>query len=198
MSKSIAAHHMAACVHFRGIQHATCEAGIDWSALTGGPDFGIATRIPCLRENNSAVLCTHRRFPTPEEAAAHERAMEEHIQRRMEDMALIASGHAGEPGISRFYVCELCDRAERFTARTPEELSTHATEAHGVAPSDILAATGAFMMHSDAQNWFQNDDHFTLPDGRPLLIRSVRRPRTGMSRAAWGDADERPRRKRTR
>lgn len=196
MSKSIAAHHMAACVHFRGIQHATCAAGVDWYALTGGADFGIATRMPCLKDNNSTVLCAHRHFPTPEEAEAHERAMEEHIQRRMEDTALLASGHADEPGISRFYVCELCDRAERFTARTPGELQNHATEVHGVAQSDILAATGTRMLHSDAVNWFQNDDRFTLPDGRALLIRSVRQPRTGMSRAAW--ADERPRRKRTR
>ena len=60
---------MSKCVHFTGIQHDICAAGVNYRALVGGPDFGWARKIPCLSEPG-AVPCASLRLPTLEEAEA--------------------------------------------------------------------------------------------------------------------------------
>ncbi len=173
------------CIHFRGLRHQTCEAGVDWRALVGGPDFGIARRAPCLQDNNSEVACAHCRYPTPEEVQAHEDAMEAHMERLREDAALIGAMHAGQTGTSVVYVCELCDRANRFTTRTPNGITEHLFTAHELPADVVRTAQGSLGVHMDATDWFQNDDKFTLPDGRVILLRSTRMPRRGSNKAAW-------------
>ena len=68
-------HDMGVCVHFQGIQHDKCKAGVDWRQLTGGLSLGIALRTPCMLEHDQCtVTCDKRQFPTREEAeraAAH-------------------------------------------------------------------------------------------------------------------------------
>lgn len=180
------------CIHFRGIQHATCEAGIDWRALTGGENTGIATRMPCLKDNGSEVACPSLHFYTPEEAAAREAETQAHMERSREDMEIIGAAHKnpshqGPGGQSAAYVCELCERATRHVSATAAAASQHAQEAHGITQTEIVAARGQMAAHMDAAEWFQNDDRFTLADGRALLIRSTRTPRRGSDKAIWRD-----------
>lgn len=56
------------CVHFRGIQHATCLAGVSMATIRDA-----AHRLPCL---DVAAACDQRREPTAEEIAADEAAMQ--------------------------------------------------------------------------------------------------------------------------
>lgn len=175
------------CVHFRGIQYPTCTADVDWRQLTGGADFGIATRMPCIKSNASTVACAQCRYPTAEEAAAHETALEAHLARAAEDMALIGAAHTDE-ATSLVYVCELCDRAARTVTATAQELAAHLTEAHGIDDPTIRSARSRMTAHMDARDWHQTDHAFTLPDGRELLLRSARYRRRGAERAVWHDA----------
>jgi hypothetical protein len=175
------------CIHFRGIQRKTCTADVDWRALTGGDDFGIATRSPCIKDNNSTVVCALCHYPTPDEVAAHEAEMEAHLARLAEDMALIGAAHT-EEHTSLVYVCQLCERTARMVTTTPAEMITHASEAHGVDETMIKSAKGKMTAHMDARDWFQTDHAFSLPDGREFLLRSTRIRRRGADRAAWEDS----------
>lgn len=174
------------CVHFRGIGFKTCKAGVDWQAITGGDDFGIAKRMPCFKSNNSAAVCEFCHYITVEEAVVMEAEQAEYLRRSDEDMQLIMAAHTDE-ATSLVYVCELCDRSARTVTTTPQEAMTHAIEAHGLDGATIRTAEGSRSAHLDAANWFQNDDRFTLPDGRALLIRSRRLRRRGADRAIWQD-----------
>jgi hypothetical protein len=192
------------CIHFRGVNYTTCKADINMYELTGGEHFGIARRIPCIKDNNSTVVCTSCHFPTPEEVAQHEAARAAYMQRMQEDMAIIGAAHHDpaynvyQQGQTTVYVCELCERSARYLSPTPALASTHAQEVHGILLADIIAAKGERGAHMDATDWFQNDDRFILPDGRPLLIRSIRIARRGADRALWSDDQPRKRSRRKR
>ena len=190
MGKSLEEQYTDSCTHFRGIQHQTCKAGVDWRALVGGDDFGIARRMPCLKDNNSTVVCEHCHFPTPEEVQARIAKLEAYMERQREDMALIGAAHEGHDGRSTAYICQLCDRAARDITRTVAEFTDHVTTAHNVSIEEIRAAKGGMAAHLDATDWFQNDDRFTLPDGRELLLRSTRTLRRGVDKAVWADVGE--------
>jgi hypothetical protein len=57
------------CQHFRGIQHTTCEAGVNMRELVGGDDHGWAARAPCLPSlDTPAVTCPKFKTRTKEEA----------------------------------------------------------------------------------------------------------------------------------
>jgi hypothetical protein len=49
------------CVHFTGVQHATCKAGVAYEQLPGA--------LPCLRSMGADKPCEKRRWPTEEEVA---------------------------------------------------------------------------------------------------------------------------------
>lgn len=78
-------HEMSRCVHFRGIQCDPCAGGVNMRELVGGPDFGWATRIPCLLMDaeNCTVVCDKRKLPTREEAEAKVTRSEERHERVM-------------------------------------------------------------------------------------------------------------------
>lgn len=63
------------CVHFRGIQHATCEAGISMVSIRDASQPG-PYRWPCLTLDGrkATTTCEQFREPTPEEIAADEAA----------------------------------------------------------------------------------------------------------------------------
>lgn len=182
------AQHQNSCIHFRGYQHDTCNAGIDWRALTGGDAFGIARRAPCHRDNQSIVTCEACRYPTPEETAAYLADMDAHIARLEEDGRLISAAHrAQHMAVSQVYVCELCPRAARHVTDSRHAMIIHWQEAHALVEDQWLAASQQFVAHSDARTWSQDDTRYTLTDGRDLLLRSVRIRRTGDNAAAWRD-----------
>jgi hypothetical protein len=200
MSKSIAEQYAGRCIHFTGIQHEECGAGVNYRALVGGPDFGWATRLPCLKGNTDAPPCALCHFPTPEETQTHVDEFEANMQRQQEDMEIVGAAHKnpahqGLSGQSFVYVCELCERASRFVSTTALQASVHLQESHGVPEAEIKAARGERAAHLDATDWFQNDDRFTLPDGRAFLLRSIRTPRRGMGKAMWADMAPKKRRR---
>lgn len=194
MKKSLAEQHAGRCVHFNGIQNKTCKLGIDYRTLVGGDDFGWAARLPCLKDNGSEVACDHCRFPTQEEAAAYEAEIEAYMERKREDMEIIGAAHTnpahhGEAGQSFVYVCELCDRAARVVTSTALQIRQHLQSVHGVDLATIQAARGKMAAHLDATDWSQTDDRFSLPDGRAMLLRSIRTPRRGANKAIWMERD---------
>jgi hypothetical protein len=64
------------CVHFRGIQHETCRAGVRLQLVKDTSGDG-PFRWPCIpplpRAQPCTTTCAQRRFPTDEEMAAEER-----------------------------------------------------------------------------------------------------------------------------
>ena len=72
------------CVHFVGVQHECCEAGVVMRSVrdtSGGGPY----RWPCLPPlkpgQTCATTCAQRREPTDEEIAASEREVAELIRR---------------------------------------------------------------------------------------------------------------------
>jgi len=84
------------CVHFTGTQQLKCKAAVNYRALVGGPDFGWATRLPCLRggfweekakEQGGFVACESQRFPSTEEVEAEAAESEERLRAFMARLA---------------------------------------------------------------------------------------------------------------
>ena len=62
------------CVHFNGVQHDICKAGVAYSTFPG-------QGIPCMQDFAKDHVCELRRFPTPEEIAQKAAAREAARQR---------------------------------------------------------------------------------------------------------------------
>ncbi len=58
---------MTTCRHFNGIQHPTCEAGVNYRVLVGGDDCGWALHTPCHADSTD-VQCNRYATITREEA----------------------------------------------------------------------------------------------------------------------------------
>ena len=71
------------CKHYDGKSvmagDGLCKLGIDVRNLTGGDSFGIAKRFPCLRKNESSVVCGSRQWTSAEEATRIDRAFDEAV-----------------------------------------------------------------------------------------------------------------------
>lgn len=67
------------CIHFRGIQHATCEAGVSMVSIR---DKSQPYRWPCLTLDGrkATTTCDRYREPTSEEIAADEAAWAARIE----------------------------------------------------------------------------------------------------------------------
>ena len=61
------AEEMKRCVHFTGIQHDTCRAGVNYHELLG-TGVGCFAHMPCLADDGAAVVCESRQLPTEAEA----------------------------------------------------------------------------------------------------------------------------------
>lgn len=166
------------CIHFRGINHERCAAGVDWRRLTGGDHVGIALRMPCMRGNNSAVACDYREWHTDETAAREQAEQDAAMVRIDEDSALIDAAHQMDGGVSQVFVCEMCDRAQRFVTQSRAELLIHFQMAHKLQPAEWADATQQHFAHGDAAQWFQ-DDYRIVCMGRVLCLRSQRMSRRG-------------------
>lgn len=68
------------CVHFTGVQHETCKAGVCYRDIPRekNPKAGIIG-IPCINPNLNT--CDKRQFPTDEEARAEAKEMDEAIEK---------------------------------------------------------------------------------------------------------------------
>jgi len=87
---------METCVHFCGIQHKTCEAGVSMERREG-------FRIPCMPAFPTLKAlpewpCDKKRLPTREEAEAEEAKREEQIQRFLAKLNRGICGTCGVEG----------------------------------------------------------------------------------------------------
>lgn len=172
------------CVHFRGIQHQTCAAGIVMYDLDPDPQpnqFGVAKRIPCLKDNTTTAVCASCHYPTPDEVAAHEVKMNTAMARMAARNLVIGAAHADKP-VSTVYVCERCD--PRTVVTSSADLLTHLQDVHQIDAEAVRSLKGSMLAHMDARDWFQTDWLFEL-DGQPLIVKSERQQRRGSNRAAW-------------
>lgn len=77
---------MNRCIHFTGIGNSECKAGVNYRNLIGGPDFGWAKHLPCLKDDQSPVVCTVAKFPTEDEARTEVDRREVAIQRFLSEL----------------------------------------------------------------------------------------------------------------
>lgn len=66
------------CKHWQGSINRLCGAGLDWREVTGGSEFGIMTRCPCIRLEHAAK-CDQHALLTGEELAELDAEMERAI-----------------------------------------------------------------------------------------------------------------------
>lgn len=81
---------MNTCLHFRGIQHDTCEAGVALKDVKDVAGPGMA-RYPCLtleQGKEARTVCPKRRLPTREEAEAIEAERDRRIRAFVQKTAL--------------------------------------------------------------------------------------------------------------
>lgn len=96
------------CVHFNGIQHDKCGAGINIRAHVGGEDFGWAKRIPCLGKRDGIVLCGKVQMRTPAEDAAEDAAFEVRFAHIKTARAKIVQRHGKQRGVKGGIECPAC------------------------------------------------------------------------------------------
>lgn len=175
------------CIHFNGIQHDTCKAGVNYLVLAGGEQFGMAKRIPCIKDNGvDPAVCAACHYPDATEVAAMETEVQGHMDQLRERNTILGAAHTDAPH-SLIYLCLLCPVGARTVVTDHQALLTHVVETHAVDEATVKQAKGAMAAHMDATDWYQTDDEFSLPDGRGLCIRSSRQRRRGADRAMWQD-----------
>lgn len=67
------------CKHFNGIQHDTCDAGINYHELLGS-GAGCFAHMPCFSDEQSTVECHKRQLYTLAESEAEEQEIEQSIE----------------------------------------------------------------------------------------------------------------------
>ena len=83
------------CVHFRGLQHDVCAAGVRYADVHGD---GVGTdRYPCFRDSTCGETCPERRFPTAQEIAAEKRRLDDAIRQFQDRLANHECPHCGRP-----------------------------------------------------------------------------------------------------
>lgn len=180
------------CIHYRGLQHDTCKLGIRAidvdpapHLIANGVNFGVAKRIPCIKDNGTNS-CIHCHYPTAEETAQHETELQEYMQRSREDMALIGAAHTDDSP-STVFVCELCERDQRVGMMAVPELLEHMLTAHDLDALTVRTFKGQMSTHTDAIEWSQTNYVFEH-DGKRVLIKSVRSQRVGSDRRIWQES----------
>lgn len=102
------------CVHFNGIQHDYCEAGINYHEQAG-TNFGALRRLPCLLDHRSSddkdhVGCPRASYPTREEAEAKASESRRRIQEYMGQIAKGRCPNCGSEEWSQVGRCVYCDK----------------------------------------------------------------------------------------
>jgi len=95
-------------------QHATCDAGIDYTALNGGSEYRRMHRLPCFIRSGDKpgqrVRCERFRAPTVEETALHKQWEEERLNLLQTAKAGITAWRAQHQGRSHAEIvkCPVC------------------------------------------------------------------------------------------
>jgi len=108
---------MSTCVHFTGIQHELCKAGINYHDQFGS-GAGCFANIPCSHtKDESPRECNKVQYPTRSEAEAEEAEREAHTKKAMNAMRSAhedakAKGLREGNGGSSSMKCPLCTDGE--------------------------------------------------------------------------------------
>jgi len=89
------------CKFYNGIANDNCDKGINYREITGGPTFGIGTRLPCVIEgkfskpkNGEKATCEHFVKPTKKELDDWEESVDRSI--KQVSMAIKTIGKTGK------------------------------------------------------------------------------------------------------
>jgi len=97
----------ATCRHFNGLQHDTCEAGIPYESVKGGPGCW-----PCLPpfkgEQECSTVCASKLLPTPEELDERERQSRESLGRLIKARGAIVDATGDQRRTSGEIICPNC------------------------------------------------------------------------------------------
>lgn len=102
------------CIHFNGIQHECCRAGINYRSLAGLPDFGMALRLPCWepsmgRKGETVVVCASYLEPTAGQIAEDEAEEKTYFAKMKKVLAAIAPWRTKPPiGKVEIIECPSC------------------------------------------------------------------------------------------
>jgi hypothetical protein len=97
---------MQVCVHFRGMQHDACKAGVRFDTFNQ-PDG--RKPIPCLEMYDKCITsCDLRKFPTREEAEAHEREVEQMFAQVNQARKAAVEHAGGKRGVRGSLPCPVC------------------------------------------------------------------------------------------
>jgi len=107
------------CRHFKGLllRNEPCGAGLDVQEVTGGEKLGWLTRTPCLKSNNSAVICDSYSEPTQKEIEESEADMRAAMDRIIKAQPLIAEIKIehGKTNASGTKVCPVCNNKLHYS-----------------------------------------------------------------------------------
>lgn len=91
------------CVHFNGVMHRTCRAGVVYDELSGRDDNGHRVNaLPCLKgpaafPGKEVATCPQLRWPTPEEVRAEKEESDRHVKQFLDDLAANRCPHCHQP-----------------------------------------------------------------------------------------------------
>lgn len=95
------------CIHFNGIQHSHCRAGVCYNELDRDCRVPYRAGLPCLplQPDRLAALgdtpratCQHHLLPTPEQVAEHDRVITAAIERHALVLKAVASIRENQKG----------------------------------------------------------------------------------------------------
>ena len=88
---------MRTCVHFNGVQHDTCRAGVNYHELFG-VGVGCFAHLCCLSEPVGSVACDKSVYPTRAQAEAEQGKREKRFKQVMQ-CVVVAKEHAEKEGL---------------------------------------------------------------------------------------------------
>lgn len=99
------------CIHFNGLMHKTCNAGIEYDTLDRDDRRVFRVALPCIhRPEVPQCKCAKFQLPTPEEVQAKLKAYEESKQKVAQGLQAVQhlrKIHEGE-NWSGFIECPVC------------------------------------------------------------------------------------------
>lgn len=96
------------CVHFNGIQHGACKAGVTYKDVRApAGSFG----YPCVKSMSRGSTCARAEYPTAEQAAAEDARIQAALDAHFGRIAAGKCGHCGED-VNRYSQVGNCAYAE--------------------------------------------------------------------------------------
>lgn len=96
------------CIHYNGIMHDVCEAGVDYEEKAGGRPA--LRKLPCmLHRSENTVACEHATYMSYEEAKADVEGSDRHVRDYLDQIAKGNCPHCYSVMWSQAGRCVYCD-----------------------------------------------------------------------------------------